>query len=225
MVGAALDLAVVVEVFFEGSLRRPYRGGVGDVAVRSVQESVPRFGKCERRREKALRENLDGEAAGQLLRLLGCGNLLLHGLPEFLNRERKCALFFGEEELLGIEMPLGEAIWPIVLGVELVDFALQPADHYLLDALLLLIRELAGLRESHRVQNFEQTGEAPRVAVVRRSRQEELVLKQWRDLPERFYELVILAEGRGTGDWPVPSSKSARGPSIVKLRSAARAIA
>src|ERR1019366_8497820 len=156
MVGAALDFAVVVEVFFEGSLRSPYRGGVSDVAVRSVQESVPRFGKCERRREKALRENLDGEAAGQLFRLLGCGDLLLHGLPEFLNRERKCALFFGEEKLLGIEMPFGKAIWPIVLGVELVDFTIQPADHYLLDALLLLVRELAGLREAHRVQDKEK---------------------------------------------------------------------
>src|ERR1017187_7583738 len=156
MVSAALDLAVVVAVFFEGPLRSPYRGGVGDLAVRSVQESVPRFGKRERRREKALRENLDGEAAGQLLRLLGCGDLLLDGLTEFLNRERKCALFFGEEKLLGIEMTLGEAIWPVVLGVEVVDFTLQPANHHLLDALLLLVRELAGLCEAHRVQDFEQ---------------------------------------------------------------------
>src|ERR1019366_7725247 len=145
----------------------------------------------------ALRENLDGEAAGQLLRLLGCGDLLLHGLPEFLNRERKCALFFGEEKLLGIEMPLGEAIWPIVLGVELVDFTLQPADHHLLDTLLLLVRELAGLCEAHRVQDFEQAGEAPRVAVVRGGCQEELVLKQRRDLPECLNELVVLSERRG----------------------------
>jgi hypothetical protein len=32
----------------------------------------------------------------------------------------------------------------------------------LLDSLLLLIRELAGLRESDRVQDFEQSGEADR---------------------------------------------------------------
>jgi hypothetical protein len=41
------------------------------------------------------------------------------------------------------------------------------------------------LCEAHWVQDFEQTGEAPRVAIVRRRRQKKLVLKQRRDLPER----------------------------------------
>ena len=102
-------------------------------------------------------------------------------------------------------MTLGKAIWPIVLGVEVVDFTLQPADHNFLDALLLLIRELAGLRESHRVQNFEQPGEAPSVAVVRGGCQKELVLKQRRDLPERLDELVVLSErARGADCGPHP---------------------
>ena len=75
-------------------------------------------------------------------------------------------------------MTLGEAIWPIVLGVEVVDFAFQPPDQDLLDALLLAILKLAGLCESYRIQNFEQSGETSRVAVVRGGCQKELVLKQ-----------------------------------------------
>src|SRR5690242_3242263 len=94
-------------------------------------------------------------------------------------------------------MALGKAIRPIVLGVEVVDFTLQSADYNFLDALLLLIRELAGLSESHRVQNFQQPGKAPSVAVVWSGRQEELVLKQRRDLTESLDELVVLSEGRG----------------------------
>ena len=120
----------------------------------------------------------------------------LHGLPEFLNRVRKCALLFGEEKLLGIEMPLREAIWPIVLGVEVVDFAFQPPDQNLLDAFLLAILKLAGLCEAYRIQNFEQSGETSRVAIVWGGCQKELVLKQRRDLPECLDELVVLAEGR-----------------------------
>src|SRR5258708_17654116 len=97
MVGAALDLTVVVEVLFERALRRLYRRDVSDLPVGSVQESVPRFSKREWRREEALGENLDGETARELFRFLGCGDLLLYGLAEFLDRQRECALFFGEK--------------------------------------------------------------------------------------------------------------------------------
>src|ERR1700738_2122565 len=98
MVSAAFYLAVVVEILFVRSLRSPHRGGVSSIAMRPVQESIPRFSKCEWRGEKTLREDLDGEATRQLFRLLGCGNLRLHGLPKFLNCQRKCALLFGEEK-------------------------------------------------------------------------------------------------------------------------------
>ena len=47
MVSAAFDLAVVVEILFVRSLRSPHRGGVSSIAMRPVQESVPRFSKGE----------------------------------------------------------------------------------------------------------------------------------------------------------------------------------
>src|SRR5260370_1026830 len=94
-------------------------------------------------------------------------------------------------------MPLRKAIRPIVLAVELVNFTLEPADQDLLDSLLFVVLEFAGLCETHRVENFQQSGEAACVAIVRGGRQKELVLKERRDLPERLDELVVLAERRG----------------------------
>src|SRR4051812_48738821 len=79
MVSATFDLTVVVEILFKRALGRLHRSDVSSIALRPIQKSVPRFSKCEWRREKALRENLNGEAAGELLRLLGCGDPGLHG--------------------------------------------------------------------------------------------------------------------------------------------------
>jgi hypothetical protein len=84
-----------------------------------------------------------------------------------------------------------------IRAVELVDFAFEPADQDLLNVFLLAAFKLAGLCEAYRIQNFEQSGEPSRVAIVRRGCQTELVLKQWRDLPEGLNQLVVLAERRG----------------------------
>jgi hypothetical protein len=97
-------------------------------------------------------------------------------------------------ELFGVEMALGEPVGAVLFCVQIVYFALESANQNLLNALLFVILKLAGLGEPHRIEDFEQAGEAPRVAIVRGGRQKQLVFKEGRDFPERFDQLVVFAK-------------------------------
>ena len=108
-------------------------------------------------------------------------------------------------------MTLGEAIWPVVLSVEVVDFAFQRPDEDLLYAFLLAILKLAGLCEAYRIQNFEQSGETSRVAIVWGGYQKQIVLKQRVISLSAFTSWLSSPKGEGSKLWASSTMRRSHG--------------
>ena len=136
MVSAALDLAVIVEVLLQRSLGSSNRGGVGRLPFRAVSEAVPGLGKREGRGKKRFDRISMAKLPANCSDPLRSRNDRLHGLSEILQRRvRGHAPLWSERVALNREIAAGNDR-SIVLGIEFIDFAFQPANQYLLDAFL-----------------------------------------------------------------------------------------
>jgi hypothetical protein len=144
--------------------------------------------------EESFAEDFDGEGAGASARAAVAGDEFLDGFAEGVE-SRAEGDFLGcelEYKCLGFESG-AESGW---VGA-CVDFAFEAANDDLLDAAAFGVAELVGLAEADGIEDFEETGEAAGVSVVRCGAEEEAVFELWADETEHATEVTVVTEGGG----------------------------